>query len=443
MKQLRSFLLLAFALIGAAGIAQAQTYDCRILFSINAAGTTNSAPFDNRSNGCDYWTMVYQADTVTTITLTVQSAPGASVAGTWVTFNGTVVTGINPNTSTVGAQTILSGFNSWIRVRAVITSAGTPLVNGVLYGYHSGYNNSTSAGCPGTAATPCAVDGPTPAGSAPTTAPVLVAGQDGAPGNIRTIKTDANGSPIPANASSAAADAISNTVLAPTGAAAGVLYPRVFNLVFNGTTWDRMVGNTTGTAPTSASSAAADAISNTQSTPTTVGNGVLYPRVFLLAYNGTTWDRVRGTTNGLQMQGPAANGAAPAGNPNEIAVLTSGATGGVLGIPTGCDQSALITLSAGTDAVIVSGVASQTVRICHLSFSISGTTAFDITIRQGTGSTCGTNTATMAGTYFSVLSMALDFGGLGPLKTSTTARDVCIHSSGSVTLGGVMTYALF
>ena len=89
------------------------------------------------------------------------------------------------------------------------------------------------------AGVPCVVDGPTAAGSAPTTAPVLVAGQDGAPGNIRTLKTDAEGQPIPANASFAGADGISNTQLSATGAGGIQLYTRILPDVFNGTTNDR------------------------------------------------------------------------------------------------------------------------------------------------------------------------------------------------------------
>jgi len=83
------------------------------------------------------------------------------------------------------------------------------------------------------------VDGPTAAGAAPTTPPVLVAGQDGAPGSIRTVKTDASGQQIPSNASFAGADGVSNTQLSPTGAGGVQLYTRILPYIFGGTTNDR------------------------------------------------------------------------------------------------------------------------------------------------------------------------------------------------------------
>jgi hypothetical protein len=397
--KLRSLLMLG-GFLALAGAAHAQNYDCRILFSINVSGTSTPVPgFDNRSNGCDFWTLVYQAEGVSALTLTVQSAPGASAPGAWVTFVGTVQSGINPNTSTTGAQTLLVGFNSFIRVNATFTASGTPLINGVLYGYHSGFSPTGGGGCPGTAAIPCAVDGPDAAGAAPTKAPVLTAGQDGAPGAVRVIKTDAAGELIPSNASSADADAISNTQSTATGAG-GILYLRVFNKVFNGTSWDRMVGNTTGVPLANASLAGADGVSNTVASPSTVGGVQLYARMFPYIFNGSTNDR-----------------------------------------QFSCPNQAQISITAGTDVVIVSGVASTFTHICHISFS--GSTTVDATIRQGTGSTCGTNTATLV-TYSQITQIAMDYHADGAALTTTVqARDTCLHLSASATVNGVAFYATF
>ncbi len=160
-----------------------------------------------------------------------------------------MATGINPNTSSTGAtSTFTTGCasmspctvpNSWLQILITRgTFVGT--INGVLYGYKTGAaGGGGGGGGGGGCSSPCPVIGPTAAGSAPTTAPVLVAGQDGAPGSIRTIKTDGNGSVIPANASSAAGDGVSNTELVPTGAGAAALYERVFGYLFGGSTWDR------------------------------------------------------------------------------------------------------------------------------------------------------------------------------------------------------------
>ena len=138
---------------------------------------------------------------------------------TFATWAGTVNTGINPNTSSTGATSTFSTGcasmaactipNSWIQVLITRgTFVGT--INGVLYGYRSGYpgggGGGSSSGCPGTVSTPCVVDGPTAAGSPPTTPPVLVAGQDGT--NLQTILTDTAGRP---NVVGAAASGATNT----------------------------------------------------------------------------------------------------------------------------------------------------------------------------------------------------------------------------------------
>jgi hypothetical protein len=91
--------------------------------------------------------------------------------------------------------------------------------------------------------------------------------------------------------------------------------------------------------------------------------------------------------------------------------------------------------------VLVAGVAAKNIIVCHLDF-VSDTVA-TFTIRQGTGTTCGTNTATLAGAYPSILSFAADYGALGALRTTIAARDLCLHSGASATVGGVVTYAQF
>lgn len=344
--KLRSLALAACALAFAA-VGYGQTYDCRILFSISVSGT-NTAPYDNRSNGCDSWTMVYQANNLTGLTLTVQSAFGAITAGTFGTFTGTVVSGINPNTSTTGAQTILTGFNSFIRVTATFTNSGGALINGVLYGYHSGFSGAGNPSCPGTAATPCVVDGPVAAGSAPTKAPVLVAGEDGAPGSTRTLKTDANGQPIPANGTAAGADGISNTVAVPEGAAGAPLWFRVLPSLFDG------------------------------------------------------------TNNNRQFT---------------------------------CPFQAVQVLAPGTTGRLVLGVVGTATKICH--YHLSDDTAANVTITSGTGTNCGTGTATID-SYTNVTQFAMDFSPLSPLKANALGDDICYTFSVSVANASIeVIYAQF
>lgn len=106
-----------------------------------------------------------------------------------------------------------------------------------------------------------------------------------------------------------------------------------------------------------------------------------------------------------------------------------------------CPSSAAITLSAATDAVVVPLAASTITRICNISFS-SGTTLADVTIRQGTGTTCGTSQVALSGAFAAVTGLALDFTA-GGLRTTVAARDVCLHFSTAVTGGGVVTYVQY
>jgi hypothetical protein len=133
-------LLVGLVLCGAAAIAQPPPQpDCVIPLNFTAGGTHNSFVFNNTTVGCVDWTLTYQSIGFSVVSLTFQSAPGSISPGTWVTYAGTLSTGINPNTSTVGAvstftnQTVVT---SWLRVNAVLTGTGT--LNGVAYGYKTG-----------------------------------------------------------------------------------------------------------------------------------------------------------------------------------------------------------------------------------------------------------------------------------------------------------------
>lgn len=495
---MKRLLLLVGALVLGAGAAAAQNVsrpDCVIDITLTAAGQSagGQGTCGFNTNGVYEWRLNYKSVGFTALSLVVQSAPpdvnGQCLIPTWVAFAGTV-TGANPNTATTQASTNFVGFYPCVRI--FLTSVmGTGTITGQLYGCREPGCSISGASITAVVAipNPLPVDGPTAAGSAPTTPPVLVAGQDGAPGVIRTLKTDANGSLIPANASSADSDGINNTEPTQTGAAGGILYPRVFDRVFNGTTWDRMRGtvagvfvqgpvadgvastanptivggvdqngvarhfstspagdiaigsqsagadaqannwnflvggngsttaplavfsavfngttwdrrrgNTSGAAPTNASSAGADGVSNTTSTPTDAANVILYPRVEPMKFNGSTWDR-----------------------------------------DFVCPLSAPITFTAASGSLqIVALQSGQIIRVCHLSISSSVATNF--TIQYGTGSNCGTGTNALSGAYNNVTTLALDLNGT--LRTPAS-QELCINSSVSITAGGMVTYAQF
>lgn len=137
--------------------------DC--LFFISLTTTSGSAAtidmpsaagFDNRSLGCQFWTVNYTGTgTGSLTTLTFQAANGALVAGSFNTWAGTVDTGVNPNTSsTVGTATMSTGCesgmacnvpNAWVRLELSRGSfVGT--LRGVVYGYRSGYPGGGGSG---------------------------------------------------------------------------------------------------------------------------------------------------------------------------------------------------------------------------------------------------------------------------------------------------------
>lgn len=178
---LAAFLLLMWSpgdVVGQSTTKQAP--DCQVFFSFTASGSTSALA--NYGTGgpqgpalCTTWTLGYASTGFTGLTLAVQSAPaGTAVApGTWVTYAGTVSTGSNPNTSTVGAQTTLSNGVvgiPWVRVTLSGTT-GAGQVFGLLQGWNSGNaggggGGSGGSGCVGTIGTPCVVAGETPGGVA-------------------------------------------------------------------------------------------------------------------------------------------------------------------------------------------------------------------------------------------------------------------------------------
>lgn len=193
MKKLFVLSLITFAsCLGQQQPPVTPTPPCVIPFFMSVGGGGAQLPvplagFDNRQSGCTNWDITYTSTGYTGITLAVESAPTSDntapgTAGTWVTFAGTVVTGINPNTAITQAETTLTGYFPWIRIH--LTASATLSVGnivGVMIGTTpiSASGGTAAAGCPN----PCPVIGPTAAGSPPTTAPVLVAGFD-ALGNV-------------------------------------------------------------------------------------------------------------------------------------------------------------------------------------------------------------------------------------------------------------------
>lgn len=127
-----------FVLLSAAAAAQTTINpDCEIPFTFTAIGSTANTTCGHDSKGIVDWRVIYYSTGFSAISLIVQSAPDvAGSPGSWVSFNGTVNTGSNPNTDTNAATTSFTGYNPWVRV-TLTSKTGAGSVNGKLYGCRS------------------------------------------------------------------------------------------------------------------------------------------------------------------------------------------------------------------------------------------------------------------------------------------------------------------
>lgn len=174
------------------------------------------------------------------------------------------------------------------------------------------------------------------------------------------------------------------------------------------------------------------------------------PPVYAAGFDGTDKQPLRTDTGGrLEPSGVAAalvNGAsnipaqpASAGSPLIYSIRPFSFNGATWDKNFYCPNQAAFTLSAGTDVVIVAGTMGTFSYICHIDFSNDSSQT--LAVRQGTGSTCGTNTAVIAGTYGAMIAYAMDWQPTAALHTTVAARDVCLHFGSAVTGGGVVMYA--
>jgi hypothetical protein len=110
--------------------------DCQIFFTMTANGAV-SGQVDNRQQGCNTWSVVYNNSGFSAASVLLQSA--ANNAGVPATFGTgfpvqqTIVTGTNPMTSTVAGYLWVVGINAFVRVK--ITTTGSGVINGCLLGW--------------------------------------------------------------------------------------------------------------------------------------------------------------------------------------------------------------------------------------------------------------------------------------------------------------------
>lgn len=509
--------------------------DCQFFATFTTAAT-NSSSFDNRtvnSRGCFYWTVLYVSNGFSAVSFLFQDAPDSSgTPGSWVTFAGTTISGSNPATATTQSVGQFSGYYPWLRVR-LDTATGSGTVQAYVYGYKTDPAVTAAGGGGGSTVVtqgtiPWVVAGTAATGASPSGAPVYTAGLDSA-SHVRPLATTTSGGIVPDTAATPA-DAKSNAAAQPnTGTGSTSAPQESFPYYFNGTTWDRARGTTngaqvqgasaTGAAAagnpvyiggldtggnarpiatttdggivSAASATPADATANTSAQPNTGTGSTNSPQgAFPYVFNGATWDRLRGTTNGAQVQGAAATGASVAGSPVYVGGLDStgkarplatNTSGGIVPAISAtpadarANSSAQINTDVGggslpqevfpynyngstwdrqyvaTNNVVVNltGAAtlelipassSKVIRLTHISFTASGATS--ITFVAGTGTNCGTGTTSLSGVYTNVTAMTLDFTTLSAMRTAAS-NALCITISAAVTLGGFAAYAQF
>jgi hypothetical protein len=112
--------------------------------------------------------------------------------------------------------------------------------------------------------------------------------------------------------------------------------------------------------------------------------------------------------------------------------------GGAVGVPVFCPLRAVLTVAGPATTQIVALAAGQSIRVCHISMSLTGPSA--VTLLESTKAACGA-TAAITGSYANITAMALDFG-LSPL-TLTAATALCVNVAAAVNAGGLVSYAIF
>lgn len=145
----------------------------------------------------------------------------------------------------------------------------------------------------------------------------------------------------------------------------------------------------------------------------------------------------------VQVQGRAAAGVSPVGNPVYVGFLTGGTTGGQLTGVTACFNSATVGVTAGNTTEIVAGSATGAIRVCSFSVTMSaaGTARW---VSADTGGGCA-NAVSLTGTtpLATGTPWTVGAGGIGQIfRTTDVSKSLCMVAvTGNVV--GVVTYAIY
>ena len=169
----------------------------------------------------------------------------------------------------------------------------------------------------------------------------------------------------------------------------------------------------------------ADGASNAANTLRNSASGDNITKTYGYSFNGSTWDRNRGSSAAGQTVGG----------------FGSGASGTLYGM-SACDSSAVVNVAAGATTELVPLTASRSVRVCGFAIT-ADTAASTAKFVQGTGTNCGTGTADLTGAMAMGVASNVTLGsGLGELFKTTAANALCLTAvTGTIT--GVVSYARY
>jgi hypothetical protein len=144
----------------------------------------------------------------------------------------------------------------------------------------------------------------------------------------------------------------------------------------------------------------------------------------------------------------ASTGATGSAVPAKATYLAGNGSGNLTGL-LACDKSAFINFTTATTTQIVALVSGQSIRVCGFLVSFVGSaTANTFIFKSGTGSNCGTGTASISPTLQGPTAtgpglVAPMGGGLGLLFNAGSANALCGTTSAATNVGVWVFYTQF
>ena len=156
---------LLVAACGMLSYAQPPQPDGTVPFNLTASGTFSPIlGMDNRQLGCQNFQISYAANGFSALTLAVQEAPdNTGSPGAWGTMGGTLVEGVNPNTNTTAASSLIQTYGTasspWVRVALTSATGSGNVIGKLICWAAAGTAGTTASGGGGGGSNPAA--GPT------------------------------------------------------------------------------------------------------------------------------------------------------------------------------------------------------------------------------------------------------------------------------------------